>query len=104
MAMLFTTPIEPSIPPDLWKIAGVAPIYKGGDKSEKSNYRPISVLPVISRLFERHVYNQLCQHLNTNNLLVNEQSGFHTLYSSLTCLLKVLMIGAVVWTTDSLLV
>ena len=88
MAILFNTSLETSIFPDLWKIARVAPIYKEGDKGEKSNYRPISVLPVISRLFERLVYNQLYQHLNSNSLLANEQSGFRTLHPTLTCLLK----------------
>ena len=88
MAILFNTLLETSIFPDLWKIARVTPIYKEGDKSEKSSYHPISVLPVISRLFERLVYNQLYQHLNSNNLLANEQSGFRTLHSTLTCLLK----------------
>ena len=56
MAMLFNTSIETSIFPNLWKIARVTLIYKEGDKSEKSNYRPTSVLPVISKLFERLVY------------------------------------------------
>ena len=88
MAMLFNTSLETSIFPDIWKIARVAPIYKEGDKSEKTNYRPISVLPVISRLFERLIYNQLYQHLNSNNLLANEQSGFRRLHSTLTSLLK----------------
>ena len=88
MAMLFNTSIETSIFPDLWKIPRVAPIYKEGDRSEKSNYRPISVLPVISRLFERPVFNQLYQHLTRNNLIANEQSGFCILHSTLTCLLK----------------
>ena len=59
MAMLFNICIETSIFPDLWKIARVGPIYKESDKSEKSDYRPTSVLPVISKLFERFVYNQL---------------------------------------------
>ena len=66
----------------------MTPIYKEGDKSEKSNYRPISVLPVISRLFERLLYDQLYQHLNSNNLLAKEQSGFRKLHSTLTCLIK----------------
>ena len=68
IAMLFNTSLETSIFPDIWKISRVAPIYKEGDKSEKSNYRPISVLPVISRLFERLVYDQLYQHLNSNGV------------------------------------
>ena len=88
IAMLFNTSLETGIFPDIWKISRVAPIYKEGDKSEKSNYRPISVLPVISRLFERLVYDQLYQHLNSNNLLAKEQSGFRKLHSTLTCLIK----------------
>ena len=88
IAMLFNTSLETGIFPDIWKISRVAPIYKEGDKSEKSNYRPISVLPVSSRLFERLVYDQLYQHLNSNNLLAKEQSGFRKLHSTLTCLIK----------------
>ena len=88
IAMLFNTSLETGIFPDIWKISRVAPIYKEGDKSEKSNYRPISVLPVISRLFERLLYDQLYQHLNSNNLLPKEQSGFRKLHSTLTCLIK----------------
>ena len=88
MAILFNTSLETSIFPDLWKTARVARIYKEGDKSEKSNYRPLSVLPVIPRLFERLVYNQLYQHLKSNNLLANEKSGISTVHSTLMCLLK----------------
>ena len=88
IAMLFNTSLETSNFPDIWKISRVAPIHKEGDKSEKSNYLPISVLPVISRLFERLVYDQLYQYLNSNNLLAKEQSGFRKLHSTLTCLIK----------------
>ena len=86
--MPFNTSLETSIFPALWKIPRLAPIYKEGDKSEKSNYHPISVLSVISRLFERLVYDQLYQHLNSNNLLAKEQSGFRKLHSTVTCLIK----------------
>ena len=58
------------------------------EKTEKSNYRPISVLPVISRLFEKIVYDQLYQHMEKNNLFSSDQSGFLRLHSTLTCLLK----------------
>ena len=47
LAFLFNTSIETSRFPDSWKVARVSPIFKEGDKAEKSNYRPISVLPVI---------------------------------------------------------
>ena len=88
LAALFNTSIETSQFPDSWKIARVTPIFKEGDKTEKSNYRPISVLPVISRLFEKLVFDQLYQHMKENHLFSPDQSGFLRLHSTLTCLLK----------------
>ena len=61
---------------------------KSCSKSLRSNYRPISVLPVVSRLFEKLVFNQLYKYLDSNGLLSNGQSGFRSLFSTLTCLLK----------------
>ena len=88
LAFLFNTSIETSLFPDLWKVARVTPIFKAGDRANKSNYRPISVLPVISRLFEKLIYNQLYQFLNENGLLAPEQSGFRALHSTVSSLLK----------------
>ena len=88
LAHLFNTSIQTSQFPDSWKVARVTPIFKGGDKTEKSNYRPISVLPVISRLFEKLVYDQLYQYMTDNDLLSPNQSGFRRLHSTLSCLLK----------------
>ena len=88
LAFLFNTSIETSQFPYSWKVARVTPIFKDGDKTEKSNYRPISVLPVISRLFEKLVFDQLYQHMKENGLFSSDQSGFLRLHSTLTCLLK----------------
>ena len=88
LAYIFNTSLETSKFPDDWKTARVTPIFKDGDKSDKSNYRPISVLPVISRLFEKLVFNQLYHYLDNNDLLSTNQSGFRRLHSTVTCLLK----------------
>ena len=88
LVYLFNTSLETSQFPDPWKIARVSPIFKDGDKTEKSNYRPISVLPVVSRLFEKLVFNQLYQYLNDNCFINSNQSGFRELHSTVTCLLK----------------
>ena len=88
LAFLFNTSIETSLFPDSWKVARVTPIYKDGDRSEKTNYRPISVLPVISRLFEKLVFNQLYQYMKDNCFISVDQSGFLRGSSTLTCLLK----------------
>ena len=85
---LFNTSLERSLFPDLWKIARVSPIFKDGDKTEKSNYRTISVLPVVSRLFEKLVFKQLYQYLNDNCFITSNQSGFRKFHSTITCLLK----------------
>ena len=85
---MFNTSLETSQFPDSWKVAGVTPIFKGGEKTEKSNYRPISVLPVISKLFDKLVFDQLYQYMTKNDLFSHNQSGFRRLHSTLTCLLK----------------
>ena len=84
LAIVFNTSIETSRFPDSWKVARVAPIFKEGDKTGRSNYRPISVLPVISRLFEKLVANQLYQSMNENGHFSSGQSGFLHLHSTLT--------------------
>ena len=88
LACLYNTSIETSQFPDSWKLAKVTPIFKEGDKTEKSNDRPISVLPVISRLFEKLVANQIYQYMNDNGYFSPDQSGFLHLHSTLTCLLS----------------
>ena len=88
LALMFTTSIETSPCPDSWKVARVTPIYKDGDKTEKSNYQPISVLPVISRLFEKLIANQLYQYMNDTRHFSSGQSGFLRLHVTVTCLLK----------------
>ena len=88
LSFLFNTSIQTSQFPDSWKVARVTPIFKEGDKTVKSNYRPISVLPVISKLFEKLVFDQLYQHMKGNGLFTADQSGFLRLHSTLTCLLK----------------
>ena len=52
LACMFNKSLEKKKFPALWKTARVIPIFKEGDKNAKENYRPISVLPVVSRLFE----------------------------------------------------
>lgn len=62
--------------PTLWKTAVVAPIFKAGDKSQPCNYRPISLLPVFSKLLEKIVNIRLVKFLESNNLLSSAQYGF----------------------------
>ena len=85
---MFNTSIETGIFPNSWKIARITPIYKNGDRADKSNYRPISVLPVISRLFEKLVSNQVYQDIEDNGLFSSGQSAYLRHHSTATHLLK----------------
>ena len=62
--------------PDQLKLANVVPIYKSKDRMEFSNYRPVSVLPVFSKILERLMYNRLFDYINDNQLLYKHQFGF----------------------------
>ena len=75
--------------PSDWKQARVTPIFKSGDKSDVYNYRPISVLPVVSKIIERAVHNQLYMYLTERNILNPCQSGFRSKHSTNTTLLDV---------------
>ena len=57
--MLIDKSISDGIVPNLWKVARVTPLYKSDDKLKVENYRPISVLPVLSKVVERVVHSQL---------------------------------------------
>ena len=63
-------------------IAKVFAIIKFGDKEDINNYRPISVIPTLARVFKRLTYNQIYDFLKVNNLLNSKQYGFRSLYST----------------------
>ena len=58
------------------KIAKITPLFKSGDTVKLSHYRPISVLPVFSKLLERIMYNRVYSHLINHQLLYERQFGF----------------------------
>ena len=84
---LFNLSITSGVFSSDWKIAKVSPLFKSGDLSNANNYRPISVLPTIARVFERLIFDQLYTYVNKNNFLYMYQSGFRPLHSTLTALL-----------------
>ena len=63
------------------------PSHKGNSKADKNNYRLISVLPVLSKIFERHLHNSLYVFLRDNDLLYQLQSAFRKHYSMVTAVL-----------------
>ena len=75
--------------PDEWKSARVTPLYKNsGKRPDPTNYRPISIIPVVAKVFERIIYDQLYHYLTKNNCLSCHQPGFRSLHSTLTALIE----------------
>ncbi len=72
--------------PNKLKEAAVLPLHKKGQREDPNNYRPISILNTISKIFERHVANQLHEFLQSTNILHKTQSGFRKTNSCQTAL------------------
>jgi hypothetical protein len=68
--------------PDRLKLAKVVPVYKKDNENIFNNYRPISLLPSLSKIFERLMHNQLHEYFTTNNLYLNSQYGFRSMHST----------------------
>ena len=73
---IFKSSFRNGIFPESLKVAKVTPIFKSGDSSILGNYRPISVLPVFSKILERIMYNRLFSYFKENNLFYVKQFGF----------------------------
>ena len=76
LTLIINQSITTGIFPENLKIAKVVPIYKKDDQSQIKNYRPISVLPVISKIFENAMHSQLMEYFTSHKLLSNQQYGF----------------------------
>ncbi|CAB4022776.1 RNA-directed DNA polymerase from mobile element jockey-like, partial [Paramuricea clavata] len=88
LTWIFNLSIKTGIYVEEWKKAWVLPIYKSEDRQKCENYRPISILPIISKIFERLVFNQLYKYLNEHSLLSKYQSGFRPKNSTLSALIQ----------------
>ena len=75
--------------PEIFKIAKVSALFKGGIESEADNYRPISVLTILNKVFEKVLHNQLVNFLDLHGVLSNQQFGFrkkHSTSHAVSCL------------------
>lgn len=88
LCTIFNKCLASGIFPDKWKRAKVQPVHKGNKKNDPCNYRPISILPVIAKVFEKIIFDQLYSYLSSNDILSKFQSGFRPYHSTLTALLQ----------------
>ena len=74
--------------PRKWKYAKVTPLFKGGNRNGVGNYRPVSLLPLPSKIIERIVHNRLSSFLEENNILDPNQGGFRKGHSTVNTISK----------------
>ena len=79
---IFDLSISTNTFPNDLRIGKVSPAHKSGDRDDLNNYRPMSVLPTIARVFERLLYNQMYTYLTDNKLLEQQQFGFRSIHST----------------------
>ena len=79
--------LDTSTMPTVWKIGTITPVPKAGPSKSASDYRPISCLPLPSKIIERAVYNQIVYYLECEGLLDNRQHGFRKNHSTCTATL-----------------
>ena len=74
--------------PSKWKIGLIVPIFKGGDKSDVNNYRPVSLLPLPGKRLEKVVYRRLINFLNMHNILIQQENSFKAGHSTIDTVAK----------------
>ena len=82
--------LKHSVFPNTLKAAKVKPFFKSNDKELPENYRPISLLPVISKIIEKYVAKQINTYLQENHLLHQYQLGFRQFHSCQSALIKLI--------------
>lgn len=82
LSIIINISLNSGVFPDKLKIAKVIPVFKSGDPSSFSNYRPISILPFFSKIYEKIVYKRLLFYLDENNILNPCQFGFRRKHST----------------------
>ena len=76
LTFIINLSLETGVVPSEWKVAKVIPLYKSGSLAEIDNYRPISILPTLSKILEKIVHKQLMTYLERHSLLFEYQFGF----------------------------
>ena len=88
LAKIFIMSIALGSFPIQWKAATVTAVYKKGNRTDINNYRPISILPLVAKIFERAVNRQLRIFLESHKLLSQHQHGFRKLHSCQSALIS----------------
>ena len=75
--------------PDCLKIGKLIPLFKSGSKTDVGNFRSVSLLPVLSKVLEKIMYNRLINFLDKNDILYEKQFGLRSKHSTVDALIEV---------------
>ena len=89
LILLFQNSCKLSYFPDIWKRSNIIPVHKKNDKQLVKNYRPISLLPIFGKIFEKIIFNKIYHFLLEERLLNPNQSGFRPSDSCINQLLAI---------------
>ena len=89
LTYIYNHSIETGIVPDILKVSQICLVYKGGDATDSSNYRPIVTLSPLSKVLARLVYNQLYSFIDNTKILNKHQFGFRKGYSTEQAILEI---------------
>ena len=89
MFIIYQNCLSKGIFPKKWKKANVSPIHKKKEKNVISNYRPISLLPLCGKIFEKLIYDNLYSYIYTNKFISAKQSGYKKGDSTIKQLLSI---------------
>ena len=74
--------------PTAWKKSKVVPLHKKEDPLNPKNYRPVAIIPILSKILERVIFNQVIEYLNTNNLLHPNHHAYRAEHNTTTALIQ----------------
>ena len=89
LSIIFHNSLKSSIYPSTWTKANIKPVHKKDDKQCVNNYRPVSLLPVFGKIFEKLIFNEIYSFLDSEKLLNTNQSGFRPFDSCVNQLLTI---------------
>ena len=89
LEIIFNHSLNTGIVPSDWKMANITPLFKKGDRSQPNNCRPISLISIVSKLFEHILSSNIRKHFESNNILYHGQHGFRQFHSCETQLISV---------------
>lgn len=76
LSAIFKNALKSGTFPENWKKGNIVPVHKKSSKQQVNNYRPISLLPIFGKVFEKVIFNNLFNYFQSNNILTDKQSGF----------------------------